>query len=98
MASIAVQAFSKAVTERQMESSRCSRSNLMSASEQHSILQEIVSHFETLGMRIEHAIDVFAQDDSGSVNLAALHRAKDAAQRGASLARDATSDLRRAFD
>ena len=70
----------------------------MSASEQHSILQEIVSHFETLVMRIEHAIDVFAQDDSGSVNLAALHRAKDAAQRGASLARDATSDLRRAFD
>lgn len=42
----------------------------MSASEHHAILQEIVSHFEALAIRIEHAIEVFAQDESGSVDLA----------------------------
>jgi hypothetical protein len=61
-------------------------------------LHEIVSHFEALAARIEHAIGVFAQDDSGSVDLAALDRAKDAARRGANLTRNATSDVKRAFD
>lgn len=69
----------------------------MSTLQHHDILREIVSHFEELAVRIEHAIEVFAQE-SGTVNLAALHRAKDAAQSGAALARNATSEIRRAFD
>lgn len=70
----------------------------MSTLQHHDILREIVSHFEELAVRIKHAIEVFAQDESGTVNLTALHRAKDAAQSGAALARDATSEIRRAFD
>lgn len=70
----------------------------MPTSEHHKILREIVSHFEALAMKLEHVIDALAQDDSGTVDLAALHRAKDAAERGTSLARNATSGIRRAFD
>lgn len=70
----------------------------MSTSEHHNILREIVSHFEALAMRLDHAIEAFAQDESGAVDLTALHRAKDAAQRGANIARNATSETRRAFD
>lgn len=53
----------------------------MSTSEHHAILHEIVSHFEALAIKIEHAINAFAEDDSGTVDLAALHRAKEVAQR-----------------
>ena len=70
----------------------------MSTSEHHAILHEIVSHFEALAMQIERAIEALAEDDSGTVNLAYLHRAKDAAQRGANIARNATSGIRTAFD
>lgn len=70
----------------------------MPTSERHKLLHDIVSHFEELMMQIEHAIEELAQDDSGSVDLSALHRAKDAAQRGINLARNATSEIRRAFD
>ena len=70
----------------------------MSASEHHEILQEIVRGFEALDLLIDRMLVAFAQDHSGSVDLAALQRAKDAAQRGANLARGAGSGVRRAFD
>lgn len=68
----------------------------MSASQDHKILHEIVRDFEQLKMLIDQALAAFAQDDSGSVNLAALQKAKDTAERGANVARSATSDVRRA--
>lgn len=70
----------------------------MSTSEHHAILHEIVSHFEALAIKIEHAINAFAEDDSGTVDLAALHRAKEIAQRGTNIARNAKSETRCAFD
>ena len=70
----------------------------MAPSEHHKILQEIVRDFEALGRLIERALVVFAQDDSDSVDLGALQRAKEVAQRGANLASRATSEVRRAFE
>lgn len=70
----------------------------MSSSEHHEILHEIVSLFEALTAKLEHAIEAFADDDSGTVNLAALHRARDAAQRGANIVRNATGEIKSAFD
>ena len=63
----------------------------MAPPEHHRILQEIVSDFEALGRLIERALLAFAQDDGGSVDLTALHGAKDAARRGAKIARSASS-------
>lgn len=70
----------------------------MTEPEHHSVLREIVTDFETLAIRIEHAIETLAGDDSGSIDLSALQRVRDLARRGATIARDATSDVRRAFD
>ena len=70
----------------------------MSASEDHKLLQAIASHFDELDLMIERALVVFGQGDTGSVDLAALHRARDAAQRGANIARTAGSEARSAFD
>jgi hypothetical protein len=69
----------------------------MSPSGHHTILQEIVRDFDALGELIERALFTFAHDDSGSVDLSALQRAKEAAQRGANTMRDAMSGVRRAF-
>ena len=70
----------------------------MSHSEHHPILSAIAINFESLAAKIEEAIELLATDDSGTVDLAALHRAKAAAERGATLTRGATSEVRRAFD
>ena len=70
----------------------------MSRSEHHQILHEIVSLFETLAATLERAIEAFAHDDSGTVELGALHRAKDAAQRGVNITRNARDGIRSAFD
>ena len=70
----------------------------MHASEHHKILNDIVSQFEAVAAKIEHAIEAFAEDESGAVDLAALHRAKGAAQSGANITRNATSAVKRAFD
>ena len=70
----------------------------MSTTEHHTILNDIVGTFEALARKIEHAIEEFAQDDSGVIDLAALHRARDAAAKGAAIAGDAMSDLRRGID
>jgi len=64
----------------------------------HKILREIAKDFEALTMLIERALIAFAHDESGSVDLAALQKARDAAQRGADAARGATSEVRRAFE
>ena len=64
----------------------------MSDTEPRTVLGEIASHFEALATQIEQAIEAFAQDESGAVDLGALHRARDEAQRGASIARSASSE------
>jgi len=64
----------------------------------HAILDEIVSLFETLATKLEHAIEAFAQHESGTVNLAALHQAKEVAQRGTNIVRRAKAEVRSAFD
>ena len=64
----------------------------MSTFEHHNILQEIADLFEALGTKIEHAIEAFPGDESGTVDLAALHRAKDATRRGTEIARNAASE------
>lgn len=70
----------------------------MSGPEKHPLLHEVVKDFEAIAAKLEHVIELLAEDDSGTVDLGALHRAKDAAQRGASIASSATSQVRRAFD
>lgn len=65
----------------------------------HQILwSEIAQTFEALATKIEHASEAFADDESGTIDLAALNRAKDLAQRGASMARSQKANARRAFD
>ena len=53
----------------------------------HQILRVIVRDFEALGALLERTIETFAADDSGSLDVDALHRAKHAALHGAELAR-----------
>jgi hypothetical protein len=65
----------------------------MSASDDGHLLHQIADQFEQLVKVIEDAIASCAEDD-----LAALNRAKDAANRGAELARNATSRIGRALD
>lgn len=71
--------------------------NGMPASDHHQLLLQIAADFDALARRLEHALEDFANDDSGTVDIAALTRARDAASRGSKLARDAFSGLRRAF-
>lgn len=68
------------------------------ASDCHELLHDVASTFDALAMKLDHAIEVLGGDESGTVNLAALARAREAAKRGATFARNATSDVRRAFD
>ena len=70
----------------------------MSGPEHDQILGEIALHFEALAAKLEHVIEALADDDSGTVDLAALHRAKAGAERAATMTRSATSEVRRAFD
>lgn len=69
----------------------------MPASDHHQLLLQIVADFEALALRLEHTLEKLADDDSGTVDIAALNRARDAAWRGANLARNAFSGVRRAF-
>lgn len=62
--------------------------------ESNELLREIVRDFETLAAQLEHAIEVFAHDESGTFNLRALHRARGAAWRGAELSRNGQSNPR----
>lgn len=70
----------------------------MSSSDHHEILHEIASLFEALASKLEHAIKAFAQDESGTVDLAALHRAREVAERGTRITRNARDGIRSAFD
>ena len=70
----------------------------MSGSDHHHLLRDIVTDFEAAAAKLEHAIELLAEDDSGSIDLASLHRAKDAAQRAARATLGAASPVRRAFD
>lgn len=64
----------------------------------HELLHEVARTFEALAMKLDGAIEALSGDDSGTVDLAALARARDAARRGATFARNATSDQSRAFE
>jgi len=68
----------------------------MPSFEQSQLLSEIVSAFESVVQKLQHAAEAVADDASGAVDLAALRRAKDSAQRGAEIAREAMSQARRA--
>jgi hypothetical protein len=46
-------------------------------------LGQIVDGFEALALKVECAIEALVDDDRGTVNLAALHRARDAVRRRA---------------
>ena len=70
----------------------------MSVSQHQSLLDAIADTFGALATRLEHVIELLKSDDSGTVEIGPLHFARDAARRGASLTRDATSDVRRAFE
>lgn len=64
----------------------------------HDLLREIVADFEAVSAKLQCVIELLAEDDSGTVDLAALHRAKHAAECGAITSREATCFVRRAFD
>ena len=68
------------------------------ASDCHELLHDVASTFEALAAKLDRPIEALGPDESGTVDLAALARARDAARRGATFARNATSDVRRAFD
>lgn len=69
---------------------------VMSASDSsdHEILHQVARDFETLAEHLEKAIQMFADDDSGVVDVAGLRRAREAALNGATLAREALSSIR----
>lgn len=68
------------------------------ASDCHELLHDVARTFEALATKLDTAIEALGGDDGATVDLAALARARDAARRGATFARNATSDVRRAFD
>ena len=74
------------------------RGSAMSASNHQHLFDEILINLEGAVAKFEHAIELLSSDDSGTVDLSALHRAKAAAERSATITRGATSDVRRAFD
>ncbi len=61
-------------------------------------LQDVVAHLEAAAAKLEHVIEHLASDDSGSVDLAALQRARESATRAANITLGASSPMRRAFD
>lgn len=68
------------------------------ASDCHELLHDVASTFDALAAKLDQAIEALGADESGKVDLAGLARARDAAKRGATFARNATSGVRRAFD
>lgn len=69
----------------------------MATSECHVILRQIVDHFEALAAEVEQGIQRLADDDCPTIDLAALHRCRDAARRGAIIATNAMSRVGRPF-
>ena len=67
----------------------------MSGSAQEKILVQIVRDFEVLSRHLDQCIRSLAANDSGSFDLASLHRASRAAQKGAELARQLLAELPR---
>ena len=61
------------------------------------LLDDIVAQFDALAAKLQQSIELLSKDDSGTVELSALHRAKEAAESGASTSREATHPVRRAF-
>jgi hypothetical protein len=54
--------------------------------ETRSLFDQVLNDFRTLTRHLEGAIEAFAHDEKRGVDLGALHRARDAASRGAELA------------
>ena len=61
----------------------------MTTSEHRRLWGQVASSFEALALHLERAAEAFAEDESGSADLAALLRAKEAARQGAAKARAA---------
>lgn len=59
----------------------------MSESEPQDLLHDIAITFDELAHKLEEGIKALADDESGTLFLSGLHRAKVAAQRGAGLSR-----------
>ena len=64
--------------------------------ESQRLLNQVLSDFQALTRHLEGAIETFAHDESGDVDLGALHRAREAASRGAKLARTGLANYQRA--
>ena len=62
----------------------------------HSLLNQVLNDFQALTRELEGAIEAFARDDKEGVDLGPLHRARDAASRGAELARIGLAKYQRA--
>jgi hypothetical protein len=67
----------------------------VSASKPHQLFQQIESDFDKLLVHLEQAIEALADDEGGSFALPRLQRARQAARRGAELARSALLDQER---
>lgn len=63
--------------------------------EHHILLQCVAADFERLATTLERAIETFASDQAGTLDLGALQRACDAARRGAKISRNALDGVRR---
>lgn len=66
----------------------------MFASDLHGTLHEITVTFEQLASKLEEAIEDLAHENSGGLKVAALQRARNAAQRAGNRIRDAASDIK----
>jgi len=64
--------------------------------ESHSLLNQVLNDFQTLTRQLEGAIEAFARDEREGVDLGPLYRARDAALRGAKLARIGLAKYQRA--
>jgi len=62
----------------------------------HSLLNQVLNDFQTLTRQLEGAIEAFARDERESLDLGPLYRARDAASRGAELARIGLEKYQRA--
>lgn len=67
----------------------------MSESKHDVLWSKIEESFGTLATKIDNATEAFANDDSGSLDLASLNTARDLVQRGANMARSARASARR---
>ncbi len=62
----------------------------------HCLFDQLLDDLQALTRHLEGAIEAYARDENVGVDLEALHRARDAASRGARLARTGLAKYQRA--